>query len=105
MIRTIVDLALNNRTVVLLSVVVLVGIGLWSMTKLPIERYITTGTRRDMPLTGGFLGPILNSRQLLRSSRGVTRDIRAGSTSTLLKFANMLILSQRSVFLRPVTIP
>ncbi len=37
MIRTIVDFALDNRAVVLLGVVVLVGVGLWSMTRLPID--------------------------------------------------------------------
>ena len=37
MIRALVDLALDNRVVVLLVVVVLVGVGLWSMTKLPID--------------------------------------------------------------------
>ncbi|MBN2292987.1 MAG: efflux RND transporter permease subunit [Pirellulales bacterium] len=37
MIRALIDLALDNRIVVLLAVVVLVGGGLWSMTKLPID--------------------------------------------------------------------
>ena len=37
MIRTVVDLALDNRFVVILAVAVLVGVGLWSMTKLPID--------------------------------------------------------------------
>jgi cobalt-zinc-cadmium resistance protein CzcA len=37
MIRTLVDSSLDNRFVVLLVVAVLVGVGLWSMTKLPID--------------------------------------------------------------------
>lgn len=37
MIRTLVDLALDNRFVVILVVAVLAGVGLWSMTKLPID--------------------------------------------------------------------
>jgi heavy metal efflux system protein len=37
MIRTIVDFALDNRIVVILVMVVLVGVGLWSMTQLPID--------------------------------------------------------------------
>ncbi len=37
MIRTIVDLALDNRIVVTLVMIILVGVGLWSMTQLPID--------------------------------------------------------------------
>jgi len=37
MIRALVDLALDNRIVVILAVVVLIGVGVWSMTRLPID--------------------------------------------------------------------
>lgn len=47
MIRTLVDLALDNRVVVLLVVVVLVGVGLLAMTRLPI----TTSVVRSVAAT------------------------------------------------------
>ena len=37
MIRTIVDFALDNRIVVTLAMIVLVGVGIWSMIQLPID--------------------------------------------------------------------
>jgi cobalt-zinc-cadmium resistance protein CzcA len=37
MIRAIVDFALDNRIVVILALVVLMGVGIWSMTQLPID--------------------------------------------------------------------
>ena len=37
MIRTIIDFALDNRIVVILVMVVLMGVGVWSMTQLPID--------------------------------------------------------------------
>jgi len=37
MTRAIVDLALNNRGAVIFGVLVLIGVGLWSMTRLPID--------------------------------------------------------------------
>ena len=37
MIRTLIDLALDNRFVVILAVVLLIGVGVWSATELPID--------------------------------------------------------------------